>query len=73
MLSSSELLSNLLGIPLAARRRQLTIARAKLGIVEGQNLTLAQAIEVLKTVLEAHRKANDGVIADATRSRWARL
>ena len=63
MLSSSELLSKLLGIPLAARRWHLRIARAKLGIVEGQNLTLAQAIEVLKTVVEAHRKANDGVIS----------
>jgi hypothetical protein len=31
--------------------------------VEGQNLTLFQAIEVLRTVVEAHRKANDGMIA----------
>jgi hypothetical protein len=61
MLANSELLRNskLLDIPLATRRKQLKIARAKLGISDNQTLSQAQAVEVLMIVIEANRNANE--------------
>jgi len=52
-----EAVKFLLRLPLGARRKELRIVRAKLGIDAGQILTVEQALEVIDTLIQAHLKA----------------